>query len=298
MPEMPANTLLGYIGTVFFLFGIFLILAGLGVIKVQQVTVSMGAKTLILGIIIAMIGGILVFSDSRKSINVSTATGSQPTTSPTPALSLNPQLSITTLSNPIITPNDTTITDQEVVTIKLGEEKPTINNAITISLDYAFNANSISISVRSLGYPRQTYETLRLGDKVIFHGSNDYEILIADFKDRSGLFSTNIEIQVVVKKLSLLDYTPTPENTVQEIVMVKASKEVNVFDGEIIIEFQRFELFNNYRIKIRSIGYISEGYNVVVGSRITYKGKYDYTIVVTNYSDTEGLEFTVSKQIE
>ena len=122
MPNMPANTLLGYIGTVFFFFGIFLIFAGLGVIKVQQVTVTKGTKTFIAGVIIAVIGGALVLSDSRNTATESSVNISS--TETTSARTIKSQSSEITLPNPTLIAASTATSGQDIVNIKLGNEMP------------------------------------------------------------------------------------------------------------------------------------------------------------------------------
>ncbi len=169
---------------------------------------------------------------------------------------------------------------------------PVLNNALTISLDVAYNQNSIGISVRSLGYPREDFSGLSIGDKVIFHGDSDFEILITDYKVIGG-FLTDYEIQVVVKRLPKSEFTPTPEYLEQEIVKVKERGKVSAFDGDIVIEFLNSGILGK-EIKIYSSGYVSKNAIVSVGGEIKYESDHKYLIIVTNYGN-DGLELTISR---
>jgi hypothetical protein len=56
MPDIPVSSPLGYIGVFLLILGIFLILAGFDIIKIQQVTVMSGKKTYVAGLIFTLIG--------------------------------------------------------------------------------------------------------------------------------------------------------------------------------------------------------------------------------------------------
>lgn len=56
MPDIPVSSPLGYIGVFLLILGIFLILAGFNIIKIQQVTVASGKKTYVFGIIFTLVG--------------------------------------------------------------------------------------------------------------------------------------------------------------------------------------------------------------------------------------------------
>ena len=56
MPDIPVNSIIGYIGVFLLVLGIFLVLTGFSIIKIQQVTVTPGKKTWLLGIILAVAG--------------------------------------------------------------------------------------------------------------------------------------------------------------------------------------------------------------------------------------------------
>lgn len=285
MPDIPAATLIGYIGTIFFLFGSFLILAGLGVIQIQQITVSKGVGTLATGFVIAVVGGVLIFSDLGKTKNEPIQETLITPTSPALTGQISPTLdSVFATSQPSHT--------QEIVDIELGDEIAVLNGMLTISLDFAPNENSIQISVRSQGYQRQTFEGLSIGDKVVFHGSSDYEIAITDFRVVSGFLSTH-KIQVVVKTFQSSESALTPTAAITEIITIKSGEEQKIFNGEIIIEFSN-TLFG-YQIKVRSTGYVSQTYIMGIGSKFKYEGKYTYLMTITNYDTNTGLELRVSK---
>ena len=63
MPAIPVTSALGYIGVFSVVFGFFLILAGLKILKVEKVTVTSGSKTWGLGIILVILGIIFLLPD-------------------------------------------------------------------------------------------------------------------------------------------------------------------------------------------------------------------------------------------
>lgn len=81
MPNIPVNSASGYIGVFLILFGFFLILAGLDIIKIEKVTVKSGAKTWGFGIILAIFGLVFLLPDIR-------GLPSQPLT-PTPSVAVD-----------------------------------------------------------------------------------------------------------------------------------------------------------------------------------------------------------------
>ena len=291
MPEMPANTLLGYIGTVFFLFGALLVLIGLGVIKVQQITVSGGGKTLISGIVVATIGVVLIFSDMNNGVM--------------DVLSIDAN-SVVAENNSVVSVTATVSSNsyfladgREVLNIKRGDEVAAMHGEITISLDHALGSSNLGISVRAPGYVKQDFQQLAVGDEVLFDGDASFRILIADYRVISG-FISDYEIQVVVTKLNPeeLETGSTQEPVVQEIVKLKAGEEISVFGGEIFIEYEKYAkgLLSYHVVKVRSDGYVSQSYTLNRGSKVKFLGKYTYTIVLTDYdSDSGYLHLVVSK---
>lgn len=288
MPDIPAATLIGYIGTIFFLFGLFLILSGMGVIQVQQITVSKGVGTLVTGIVITLVGGVLIFSDFGRARSETIEYG----------VAVIPTFVFPT-SQALPTPNSTISgfqpqPVQEVFNIKLNSEATVLSDVLTISVDRAFSENDISISVRSPGYQRQTFENLIVGDKVVFHGQLDYEILIADFTAKINVFVSDYDVQMVVRAISSLEKKPTPVPVVKEIVVIEIGEEVDVFNGEITIAFVS-DSFLNHQIKVSSSGYVSETYFISTGRKMRYDGEYTYLIVVTDFNTAGRVELTVSK---
>ena len=68
MPQIPVSTTLGFIGFLLILVGGFLLLAGLGIVRVQKITVQKGKQTWVLGVIFAVLGILLiVFSEPLKA---------------------------------------------------------------------------------------------------------------------------------------------------------------------------------------------------------------------------------------
>jgi hypothetical protein len=69
MPVIPVNAPLGYIGVFLFLLGVFLILTGLGIIKIEKITVSRGLKTLGIGAVLVILGIGLLLPDVVKTLD-------------------------------------------------------------------------------------------------------------------------------------------------------------------------------------------------------------------------------------
>lgn len=63
--DIPVSSPLGFIGIVLLGFGLFLILAGLEIFSIQQITVKKGPKTWGLGIGLLLLGVILIFPEIR-----------------------------------------------------------------------------------------------------------------------------------------------------------------------------------------------------------------------------------------
>ena len=68
MPDMPVTSPLGYLGMLSLLFGIFLILAGLRVFRIEQIKVEEGVKTWIVGIVLVVLGVVLLLPEIRRSL--------------------------------------------------------------------------------------------------------------------------------------------------------------------------------------------------------------------------------------
>ena len=71
MPDIPVGSSLEYIGVFFLIFGLFLILAGFNIINIQQITVTSGKKTYILGIIFTLVGLVFVFLENSTFSSIS-----------------------------------------------------------------------------------------------------------------------------------------------------------------------------------------------------------------------------------
>jgi len=65
--DIPINSIMGYIGLALLVFGVFMVLAGLDIISVQQVTVKKGRRTWIMGIVFALIGIGLLLPEFRTT---------------------------------------------------------------------------------------------------------------------------------------------------------------------------------------------------------------------------------------
>ena len=56
MPNIPISSPLSYVGVTLFIFGFFLVISGMGIIKIEKITVTQGAKTWLIGIFLAVMG--------------------------------------------------------------------------------------------------------------------------------------------------------------------------------------------------------------------------------------------------
>ena len=54
--NIPAKTLLGFLGAITLVIGIFLILTGAGIIKIEKVTVEKSKKTVVVGFVLILFG--------------------------------------------------------------------------------------------------------------------------------------------------------------------------------------------------------------------------------------------------
>lgn len=66
MPEIPANPSLNFIATTFLFGGGFLVLAGLGIIKIEKVTIPKGLKTWGTGLILVALGIFLIYPELKN----------------------------------------------------------------------------------------------------------------------------------------------------------------------------------------------------------------------------------------
>ena len=71
MPSINVATPLGYLGVLAIFFGIFLIVAGLDIIRLENIRVMPGTKTWVFGSVMAILGIFFLFLDFRGSIPVS-----------------------------------------------------------------------------------------------------------------------------------------------------------------------------------------------------------------------------------
>jgi hypothetical protein len=104
MPQIPVSTTLGFIGFLLILVGGFLLLAGLGIVGVEKITVQKGKPTWILGTVFAIIGIVLiVFSEpftKNATLTAPTNTPITPAAIELPAQTLNATESLTAATTP------------------------------------------------------------------------------------------------------------------------------------------------------------------------------------------------------
>jgi len=72
MLEIPNNPSLGYIGVLTLALGVFLVLAGSGIINIDKIVVAQGAKTWGVGIVFVIVGILFLLSDNFKGLPPST----------------------------------------------------------------------------------------------------------------------------------------------------------------------------------------------------------------------------------
>jgi hypothetical protein len=68
MPQIPVTSTLGYIGIFFLIAGAFLILAGLGIVVIQNITIKAGKQTWGFGFILALLGFFFLLPEINSSI--------------------------------------------------------------------------------------------------------------------------------------------------------------------------------------------------------------------------------------
>ncbi len=66
MPEIPAASVLSYLGVVALIFSVFLILAGLNVLQIEKISVAPGRRTWGIGVFLALAGAAFLWLDNRS----------------------------------------------------------------------------------------------------------------------------------------------------------------------------------------------------------------------------------------
>jgi hypothetical protein len=138
MPSLTVESIASFIGVVALLAGAFLILTGLGVVKIEKITVMPGRLTLGFGIVLSIIGVVFLWPDIRSSLS----TGNAPTPASTAIV-----LQSTEASQPS--------QQAECGTLTLGEIRPSaiLENAsrkYTLMGSGFCKDTAISISTRAL----------------------------------------------------------------------------------------------------------------------------------------------------
>ena len=70
MEGLPVNTVSGFIGLALLVFGLFLLLTGFQIIKIEKVSVAPGLRTWGIGIVFAIIGIILLMPETKNQTQV------------------------------------------------------------------------------------------------------------------------------------------------------------------------------------------------------------------------------------
>lgn len=111
MPSIPIATPLGYTGVFFVIGGIFLVIAGLDILKIEKLTISVGKKTWGTGLLLAFIGILFLIPDitsvlgfsSLAVVEAETITGELVTVTPTFTVMSSTK---TTTPEPAVTPTE------------------------------------------------------------------------------------------------------------------------------------------------------------------------------------------------
>jgi len=164
MPNIPVTSPLGYLGVLFVISGLFLVLAGAGAVQLEKLTVKPGIKTLSLGIFVVALGLFFLLPDLNTSLSFFLT--------PTPTLEsivvpatdtpfgLSANISETT---PAIQPAEILITDTPNAISSLGTETiplddlapeipwlPLDTNSIPSVYTYEFNITIPPFDIKSV----------------------------------------------------------------------------------------------------------------------------------------------------
>lgn len=152
MPQFATNLAIDYFGVIFILFGLFLVLTGAGVIKIEQVTVMPGKRTLGLGM--AFLGVGIVVLMLRAS-----GPGPVPVTPTPPAQPIPPSSSPAptggSTMTPLSTPSFRTFLSSTSV-YHLGDEQldgwpPPIGTCVDFSFVVPGLTRELAIDIRTYG---------------------------------------------------------------------------------------------------------------------------------------------------
>lgn len=86
MPSIPIATPLGYVGVFLVVAGLSLIIAGLGILKLEKITIAPGRRTWAIGLLLAFLGVLFLMPDIRAA---STTASPQPGAAPSVSLTPN-----------------------------------------------------------------------------------------------------------------------------------------------------------------------------------------------------------------
>jgi hypothetical protein len=71
MPNIPITSAMGYVGVFLLLFGAFLIISGIGILKIEKVTIMSGKKTWATGVITVLVGVLFLLPEISNSMHLS-----------------------------------------------------------------------------------------------------------------------------------------------------------------------------------------------------------------------------------
>ena len=133
--EIPIEEPLGYAGVALLLAGFFLVLAGLGIVRIEKISVSRGGKTCVLGFILAAFGIALLVPSISDAFAPST-----PTIAPTliPIDTSAPTLIPIDTSTPTQAPADTPISMPTYTPMPIVSPTPTVSLEQSVRDYYSF----------------------------------------------------------------------------------------------------------------------------------------------------------------
>jgi hypothetical protein len=132
MPNIPVTSALGYIGIFFLISGAVLILAGMGILIIQNITIKPGKQTWGFGLLLAISGLLFLVPEMNSAVraNLSTPTLTPTTTALIETLTPTTSLSSNASLTPPVTPSPNAIAETPLPVAISGFENQCINSEI------------------------------------------------------------------------------------------------------------------------------------------------------------------------
>ena len=130
--QIPATTVLGFIGVLSLGLGIFLILAGLNIIRLEKISVNPGKKTCVIGIIFTVLGTLLLIPEVKQPTKPSSEVKPTPTVAPKATVTPSPKGS--PKPTPTLTPISVRTPQQTPTPILIPHVKPKVTQPPIVEL--------------------------------------------------------------------------------------------------------------------------------------------------------------------